>query len=127
MNLHREFILRCSMIKIRASKRPEFPSWLHFLRCFCRTEAQVSQCLEILQSIIESDNYFSADSWREVPKSSVGMYTKCLSILRENGLIEKRNSHYTLSRDLLISLEKIVDRWRDLISSVERGEKIELK
>jgi len=55
------------------------------------------------------------------------MYTKCLSILRENGLIEKRDSHYTLSRDLLISLEKVMDRWKELVNSVERGEKIELK
>lgn len=115
------------MIKIRASKRPEFPTWLHFLRCFCRTEAQVSQCLEILQNIIQSDNYFPADNWKTVNKSSVGMYTKCLSLLRENGLIEKRDSHYTLSRDLLISLEKVTDRWKDLVNSIERGEKIELR
>ena len=115
------------MIKIHASKRPEFPTWLHFLRCFCRTEAQVSQCLEILQGIINSDNYFSAESWKDIPKSSVGMYTKCLGMLRENGLIEKRNNHYILSRDLLISLDKIMDRWKDLVNATERGEKILLK
>src|SRR4030043_1034046 len=107
------------MIKIRASKRPEFPTWLHFLRCFCRTESQVSQCIDILQGIIDSDNYFPADCWRNIPKSSVGMYTKCLGILRENGLIEKRDSHYVFSRDLLISLEKIADRWKDLVNTVE--------
>jgi len=115
------------MIKIRASKRPEFPTWLHFLRCFCRTEAQVSQCLDILQSIIDSDNYFPSDEWKSVPKSSVGMYTKCLGILRENGLIEKKDGHYALSRDLMISLEKIIDRWRELVNAVERGEKISVK
>lgn len=115
------------MIKIHASKRPEFPTWLHFLRCFCRTEAQVTQCLDILQCIIDNDNYFPADDWKNVPKSSVGMYTKCLGILRESGLIEKRNGHYALGRDLLISLEKITDRWRELINAVERGEKISLK
>ena len=115
------------MIKIHASKRPEFPTWLHFLRCFCRTEAQVSQCVEILQSIIDNDNYFPADNWKNVPKSSVGMYTKCLSILRENGLIEKRDSHYVISHDILISLEKIIDRWKDLVNSIERGEKISIK
>jgi len=115
------------MIKIRASKRPEFPSWFHFLRCFCRTEAQVAQCLDILQCIINSDNYFTADRWRAVPKSSVGMYTKCLGLLRENGLIEKRNGYYMLSRDMLISLEKIIDRWKELVNAVNRGEKITLK
>ena len=115
------------MIKIHASKRPEFPTWLHFLRCFCRTEAQLDQSLNILQGIINSDNHFLAESWRNVPKSSVGMYTKCLGILRENGLIEKRNGYYMLSRDLLISLEKIMDRWKDLVNAVDRGEKIFLK
>ena len=115
------------MIKIRASKRPEFPTWIHFLRCFCRTEAQVSQCLEILQQIIDSNNYFPANNWKAVPKSSVGMYTKCLGILRENGLVEKRSGYYVLSRDLLFCLEKVMDRWRDLVNSIRRGEKIELK
>jgi hypothetical protein len=115
------------MIKIRASKRPEFPTWLHFLRCFCRTETQVSQCIDILNSIIKSDNYFPDDDWKKVPKSSVGMYTKCVGLLRENGLIEKRNGHYILSRDLLISLEKIIDRWKDLVNTIERGEKLSLK
>ena len=114
------------MIKIRASKRPEFPTWLHFLRCFCRTESQVSQCLDILQAIIDSDNYFPSNRWRNVPKSSVGMYTKCLGILRENGLIEKRNGYYILSRDILISLRKITDRWTDLVNTIERGEKISM-
>ena len=114
------------MIKIRASKRPEFPTWFHFLRCFCRTESQVSQCLDILQSIIDSDNFFPSGNWRTVPKSSVGMYTKCLGILRENGLIEKRNGHYSLSRDILISLDKITDRWKDLVNAIGRGETISL-
>ncbi len=115
------------MIKIHASKRPEFPSWPHFLRCFCRTEAQVTQCLDILQRIIDNDNRFPADDWKRVPKSSVGMYTKCLGILRESGLIEKREGYYTLSRDLTISLEKITDRWKELTNAVEHGEKIILK
>jgi len=115
------------MIKIRASKRPEFPTWIHFLRCFCKTEEQIGQALVILQTIVDHDNNFPAEKWKDVPKSSVGMYTKCLKILRENGLIAKRNGYYSLSRDLLISLEKIIDRWKDLINSVERGEKIELK
>ena len=115
------------MIKIRASKRPEFPTWLHFLRCFCRTEAQVSQCLDILQSIIDDNDYFPADKWQLVPKSSVGMYTKCLGLLRDNGLIEKRESHYVLSRDMLVSLDKIMDRWKELVNVIERGEKISLK
>ena len=114
------------MIKIRASKRPEFPTWLHFLRCFCRTEAQVSQCREILQALIDNKNYFPADSWKSIPKSSVGMYSKCLGILRENGLVEKRNGYYLFSRDLLVSLEKITDRWKDLVNAVERGEKISM-
>ena len=115
------------MLKIRASKRPEFPTWLHFLRCFCRTEAQVIQCLDILQCVIANKNSFPAADWKDVPKSSVGMYTKCLGILRENGLLEKRNGHYMLSRDLLIALEKITDRWKELINAVERGEKLSLK
>lgn len=114
------------MIKIRASKRPEFPTWYHFLRCFCRTEAQVSQCIQILQRVIDSDNYFPADKWRSVPKSSVGMYTKCLGILRENGLVQKINGHYSLSRDLLISLNKIINRWKELVNAVKRGEKISI-
>ena len=115
------------MIKILASKRPEFPTWLHFLRCFCRTEAQVTQSLDIIQSIIDSGNYFPANNWKFVPKSSVGMYTKCLGLLRDNGLIEKREGYYTLSRDMLISLKKIIDRWHELINAVERREKISLK
>ena len=115
------------MIKIHASKRPEFPTWFHFLRCFCRTEAQVTQCLDILNYIIDNNNYFLAEEWKQVPKTSVGMYTKCLGLLRENGLVEKRDGHYNLSRDLLISLEKIIDRWKDLINVIERGEKISLK
>ena len=115
------------MIKIHASKRPEFPTWAHFLRCFCKTEEQIDQCLVILQTIINSDNYFPAGEWKRIPKSSVGMYTKCLKILRESGLVSKKDGHYSLSRDLLISLEKIMDRWKDLVNSVERGEKIELK
>ena len=127
MNQYMEYVIGFNMIEIRASKRPEFPTWLHFMRCFCRTEAQVSQCLEIIQRIIDSNNYFPTYNWKEVPKSSVGMYTKCLRILRENGLIERRNGHYNLSRDLLISLAKIIDRWKELVNAVERGEKISLK
>ena len=115
------------MIKLRVSKRPEFPSWIHFLRCFCRTEFQVGQCRDILQAIIDADNCFSSKDWIKVPKSSVGMYTKCLKILRENGLVEKRDGYYQLSRDLLIALEKTSDRWKDLVNSVNRGEKIELR
>jgi hypothetical protein len=115
------------LIKIRASKRPEFPTWPHFLRCFCKTEEQVGQCLEILQAIIDSNNDFPSDEWKNIPKSSVGMYTKCLKLLRENGLISKTNGHYSLSRDLLISLEKIMDRWKELVNSIDRGEKIKLK
>ena len=115
------------MIKIRASKRPEFPTWLHFIRCFCKTEEQVGQCIVILQAIIDGNNSFPAEEWKKIPKSSVGMYTKCLKSLRENGLISKSNGYYSLSRDLLISLEKIIDRWKDLVNSVERGEKIQLK
>lgn len=112
------------MIKIRVSKRPEFPSWLHFIRSFCRTENQVEQCLIILQNIIDSNNQFPAKKWSEVPKSSVGMYTKCLKILRENGLVSKRGGYYSLSRDLLLALGKMVERWRELVNAVERGEKI---
>ena len=115
------------MIKIRASKRPEFPTWYHFLRCFCRTEAQVGQCLDILQRIIDTKNYFPADEWKSVPKSSVGMYTKCLGMLRENGLIQKENGHYMLSHDLIRVLEKIGERWKELVNSVERGEEISIK
>ena len=115
------------MIKIRASKRPEFPTWYHFLRCFCRTEAQVGQCLDILQRIIDTKNYFPADEWKSVPKSSVGMYTKCLGMLRENGLIQKENGHYMLSHDLIRALEKIGERWKELVNSVERGEEISIK
>ena len=87
----------------------------------------MGQCLDILQTIIDNENYFPADEWRSVPKSSVGMYTKCLGILRENGLVQKRNGHYMLSRDLIRALEKIAGRWRELINSVERGEKISIK
>jgi len=87
----------------------------------------VGQCLEILQTIIDNENYFPAEEWRSVPKSSVGMYTKCLSILRENGLVQKRDGHYMLSTDLMWVLEKISDRWRELANSVERGEKISIK
>lgn len=115
------------MIKLRASKRPEFPTWFHFMRCFCRTEAQVSQSLEILQSIINSNNAFPASEWSTVPQTSVGMYTKCLNLLRENGLIKKREGYYSVSRDLLISLEKIIDRWKELYNAVERGENISVK
>ncbi|MDQ1280879.1 MAG: hypothetical protein QG670_2142 [Thermoproteota archaeon] len=124
---HRIHNMVFDLIKIHASKRPEFPTWQHFLRCFCKTEEQVGQCLIILQAIIDSDNYFPADAWKNIPKSSVGMYTKCLKLLRENGLISKKDSHYTMSRDILISLEKIMDRWKDLVNSVERGEKMYLK
>lgn len=126
-SVHRIHVTVSHLIKIHASKRPEFPTWPHFLRCFCKTEEQVGQCLTILQAIINSDNYFPADAWKDIPKSSVGMYTKCLKLLRENGLISKKDGHYTFSRDLLISLEKIMDRWKDLINSVERGEKMDLK
>ena len=115
------------MLKIHASKRPEFPTWAHFLRCFCKTEEQVGECLAILQAIIDSENRFPANEWKEIPKSSVGMYTKCLKILRENGLIAKSNGYYSLSRDLLIALDKIMDRWKELVNSVEREEKIQLK
>lgn len=83
--------------------------------------------MEILQAIIDSKNDFPADEWKNIPKTSVGMYTKCLKLLRENGLVSKNNGHYSLSRDLLISLEKIMDRWKDLVNSIERGEKIKLK
>ena len=115
------------MIKIHVSKRPEFPTWHHFLRCFCRTEAQVGQCIDILQAIIDSENCFPAEEWRSVPKSSVGMYTKCLSILGENGLVQKRSGHYMLSKDLIWVLEKVADRWKELANSVERGERISIK
>ena len=114
------------MIKLHASKRPEFPTWLHFLRCFCKTEMQVEQCMKILQAIINENNLFPAKNWKKISKSSVGMYTKCLNILRENGLISKKNNYYVISRDLIISLEKITDRWNELVNSVERNEKITL-
>lgn len=54
------------------------------------------------------------------------MYTKCLGLLRENGLIERTDGHYKLSHDLFAALEKVLDRWGDLVRSVERGERIKL-
>ena len=87
---------------------------------------QVQQCITILQKIIDYKNFFPSDHWNEVPKTSVGMYTKCLSILRENGLISKKDGHYTLSTDLSIALEKIAERWKELTNTVEREEKITL-
>lgn len=87
----------------------------------------MGQCLDILQAIIDNENYFPVEEWRNVPKSSVGMYTKCLSILKENGLVQKRNGHYMLSNDLISVLEKIADRWSELINSVERGERLSIK
>ena len=115
------------MVQLRSSLRPEFPTWAHFLRCFCRTEEQVSQCFEILQAIIDRDNDLPAEEWINIPKSSVGMYTKCIALLRKNGMIVKRNGHYTLSRDLIFVLEKVQDRWKELVSAVERGEHLRIK
>ena len=115
------------MVDIRTSLRPEFPTWAHFLRCFCRTEEQVTQCMEILQAIIDSENAFPAKDWAKIPKTSTGMYTKCVAILRRNGLIAKRDGYYSLTRDLIYALDKVQDRWKELVNAVERGEKIQVK
>lgn len=87
----------------------------------------MSQCLEILQAIVDGGNDLPAEDWDRIPKSSVGMYTKCVSILRRNGMIVKRNGHYVLSRDLLFVLDKVQDRWKELVNAVERGEQIRIK
>jgi hypothetical protein len=50
-----------------------------------------------------------------------------MSLLRKNGMVVKRNGHYMLSRDLLLVLEKIQDRWRELVNAVDRGERIRIK
>ena len=115
------------MVQLRTSLRPEFPTWSHFLRCFCRTEEQVIQCIQILQAIVDGGNDLPAEQWIDIPKSSVGMYTKCVSLLRSNGLIVKRDGHYTLSRDLLLVLDKVQDRWKELVNAIERGEHIQIR
>lgn len=115
------------MVNLRMSLRPEFPTWAHFLRCFCKTEEQVTQCMEILQTVIDSGNAFPATDWAKIPKTSVGMYTKCVGILRTNGLVAKHNGYYSLTRDLVYALDKVEDRWKELVNAVERGEKIGVK
>ena len=114
------------VIRIRVSKSPVFPSWHHFLRCFCRTEYQVDMCITILQTIIDSNNWFPAERWQYVSKSSVGMYTKCLRLLRDNGLVEKSNGHYRLSREMIYSTRKIPEKWNELVETIEKGEKMTL-
>ena len=114
------------VIRIRVPKSPIFPSWHHFLRCFCRTEHQVDMCITILQTIIDNDNWFPAARWQDVNKSSVGMYTKCLKLLRDNGLVEKRDGHYRLSKDVIYSVRKIPEKWSELVETVEKGDKITL-
>jgi hypothetical protein len=116
-----------AMVCLRASLRPEFPTWAHFLRCFCRTEEQVIQCIEILQAIINSENALPDKEWERIPKTSSGMYTKCAAILRSNGLVVKHNGYYSLSRDIIHVLEKVEDRWKELVNAVEKGEKIRIK
>ena len=115
------------LVKLKTSMRPEFPTWAHFLRCFCRTEEQVTQCMEILQAIIDAENSFPATKWETIPQTSVGMYTKCVAILRTNGLIAKRNGYYSLTREIIYVLDKIQERWKELTNAVERGEKIRIK
>ena len=120
-------MIQTKMVNLRSSIRPEFPTWAHFLRCFCKTEEQVTQCMEILQAIIDADNAFPAARWESIPKTSAGMYTKCAAILRTNGLIAKHNGYYSLTRDLIYALDKVQDRWKELVNAVERGEKIRVK
>lgn len=115
------------MINIRTKKLAAFHNWRSFISCFCRTEAQVSQCIDILQTIINKENNFSAHDWGETDRTSVGMYTKCMKLLRENGLIEKDDNHYRLSHELIISLEIIIGKWTVLIDKIESGEKIALE
>jgi len=83
-------------------------------------------CITILQSIIDGNNWFPAERWRDVAKSSVGMYTKCLRLLRDNGLIEKSNGHYRLSREMIYSTRKIPEKWSELVETIEKGDKITL-
>ena len=85
------------------------------------------QCMEILQVIIDSENAFPDRDWAKVPKTSTGMYTKCLSVLRNNGLIAKRDGYYSLTRDLIFALDKVQDRWNELVNVVERGERVRLR
>jgi len=86
----------------------------------------VTQCMEILQAIIDSGNAFPDKDWINVPKTSTGIYTKCTAILRRNGLIVKRNGYYRLSHDIFHVLNKVQDRWQELVSAVERGENIQV-
>ncbi len=81
-------------------------------------------CLHILQAVVDSGNDFAADRWAEVEASSVGMYTKCLRLLRDNGLLEKKDGRYHLSRDMVYSLEKVPTKWNELVTVVEKGERI---
>ncbi len=83
--------------------------------------------MEILQAIIDSDNAFPDMAWEKIPKTSSGMYTKCAMILRSNGLIVKHNGYYSLSRDIMHVLNKVEDRWKELVNAVEKGEKIRIK
>ncbi|MCJ7805907.1 hypothetical protein MUP46_04680 [Patescibacteria group bacterium] len=118
------------VIKIRTQKRPAFPDWRGFISCFCETDKQIDQCMDILQIILDHNNDFSARNWKVVKKSSVGMYTKCLRILIDGGLIEKASGqygHYSLSRELVFTLEAIIGRWTYLVDSVESGRKLSLK
>jgi hypothetical protein len=55
------------------------------------------------------------------------MYTKCVSLLRSNGLIVKRDGHYMLSRDLNLVLDKVQERWKELVNATERGERIQIR
>ena len=83
--------------------------------------------MEILQAVIDSENAFSEKDWEKIPKTSSGMYTKCAAILRSNGLVAKHNGYYSLSRDMIHVLDKVEDRWKELVNAVEKGEKIRIK
>jgi len=54
------------------------------------------------------------------------MYTKCLRLLRDNGLVEKSNGHYRLSREMIYSTRKIPEKWNELVETIEKGEKMTL-
>jgi predicted transcriptional regulator len=83
--------------------------------------------MEILQAIIDTSNAFPVTKWANIPHTSTGMYTKCAAILRTNGLIKKHDGYYSLTRDLIYVLDKVQDRWKELVNAVERAEKIRVK
>ena len=105
------------MAKIRFAKRFVLTDLDAFLRYLMNTEEQVTQAKHILE-LLQKKKEIPDKDWKVFVIHSVGLYTKVMKRLRDLGLVEKRNGYFSLSREFIYSLKKLIGYWEDYTSKL---------